>query len=178
MEKDKLDSLLYSRVNNYSDGKVENNYENHYLEQYRMYLHIFNSTTDRRNKSNEFFLGLNTAIIGVLGFLETKNLTSEDSIIFIFAPIVGVIICYCWYQIISSYKQLSRAKFAVIHSVEEKLPISLFKSEWELLGKGQDRKKYRKISSIERIIPIVFIVLYIAILSANFSSNLISILTK
>jgi len=175
MDKDKLDSLLYSRTNNYNDGKIEDNYENHYLEQYRMYLHIFNSTSDRRSKSNEFFLGLNTAIIAALGYMESKNLTDNTSIIFLFAPLVGIAICYCWYQIILSYKKLNRAKFRVIHEIEEKLPLSLFKTEWELLGKGLDHTKYRKLSSIEKNIPITFIVLYVVILGVSLPWNLISI---
>jgi hypothetical protein len=177
MEKDKLDSLLYSRVKNYKDGE-DMNYENHYLEQYRMYLHIFNSNTDRRNKSNEFFLGLNTAIIGVLGYLETKTLSDNSSVIFIFAPFVGIAICYCWYQIIISIKKMNRAKFQVIHSIEEKLPLSLFKTEWEILGKGLDTNKYRKISSIEKNIPIIFIVLYTLIFSVNLPWDLVSVFFK
>lgn len=170
MDKDKLDSLLYSRTKHYNDGE-DLNYENHYLEQYRMYLHIFNSNTDRRNKSNEFFLGLNTAIIGVLGYLETKNLSNSNSVIFIFAPFVGIAICYCWYQIIISIKKMNRAKFQVIHSIEEKLPLSLFKTEWEILGKGLDVNKYRKISSIEKNIPIIFIILYALIFGSNLPWN-------
>jgi len=156
-----IDNLLYSR--NKKEDDRENKYIDHYLEQYRIYLHIFNSTHDRNNKSNDFFLGLNTAIIGVLGYLETKGNANNESIIFIFAPFVGIAICYCWYQIISSYRQLNRTKFKVIHEVESKLPISLFETEWELLGKGKNRKKYYPISLIERKIPIIFIILYIVI---------------
>lgn len=181
MDKDKIDSLLYSRTNNYTDNKEKNedqNYENHYLEQYRMYLHIYNSTNDRGNKSNDFFLGLNTAIIGVLGYLETKNLTDNNSVIFLFAPFVGIAICYCWYQIIISYKNLNRAKFKVIHSIEEKLPLSLFKTEWELLGRGNDESIYRKLSSIEKRIPIIFIVLYTVIFSMNLPWDLVSFFLK
>ncbi len=156
-----IDNLLYSR--NKTGDETESKYIDHYLEQYRIYLHIFNSTHDRNNKSNDFFLGLNTAIIGVLGYLETKGNANNESIIFIFAPFVGIAICYCWYQIISSYRQLNRTKFKVIHEVESKLPISLFETEWELLGKGKNRKKYYPISLIERKIPIIFIILYIVI---------------
>jgi hypothetical protein len=174
MDKDKLDSLLYSRVKHYNDDK-DINYENHYLEQYRMYLHIFNSTSDRRNKSNEFYLGLNTAIIGVLGYLETKNFSENNSVIFLFAPLVGIAICYCWYEIIISYKQLNRAKFKVIHDIEDSLPLSLFKTEWELLGRGINTLKYKKISSIEKNIPIIFIVLYVVIFSMNLPWDLVSL---
>ena len=177
MEKDKLDSLLYSRVTHYKDGE-DTNYEDHYLEQYRIYLHIFNSTTDRRNKSNEFFLGLNTAIIGAMGYLQTKGLTDNSFVILLFASLIGVVICYCWYEIIISYKMQSRAKFRVIHEVEEKLPLSLFKTEWELLGRGVDYTKYRKISSIEKNIPITFIILYAVILGVSLPWNIISLFFK
>ena len=177
MEKDKIDSILYSRVKHYNDGE-DVNYENHYLEQYRMYLHIFNSTSDRRNKSNEFYLGLNTAIIGVLGYLETKNFSDNSSVIFLFAPFVGIAICYCWYQIIISYKQLNKAKFRVIHDIEDRLPLSLFKTEWELLGRGINTLKYRKISSIEKNIPIIFIVLYAVIFGMTLPWDLVTFFIK
>ena len=173
MEKDQIDNLLYSRNTCHKEDHADR-YIDHYLEQYRIYLHIFNSTSERRNKSNEFFLGLNTAIIGVLGYLETKNVTGNESAIFLFAPFVGIAICYIWYKIINSYRQLHRAKFAVIHQVEKKLPISLFDTEWDLLGKGVDKSKYVKISSIERNIPIIFIILYIVIFIANIEWGILS----
>jgi len=178
MEKNKLEEMLYSENLSYDEDKGKNNYENHYLEQYKLYLNIFNSTSERRNKSNEFFLGLNTAIIGVLGYLETKNLMNNGSVIFLFAPFVGIAICYCWYQIIISYKKLHRAKFNVIHTMEEKLPLSLFKTEWELLGRGLDDKKYKKISSIEKNIPIIFIVLYAVIFSVSLPWDLVTYFFK
>ena len=123
--------------------------------------------SERRLKSNEFFLGINTAMMGILGYLETKG-TIENSFIFTMVPFVGMAICYCWYQIILSYRQMNRAKFSVIHSTEKKLPLALFETEWEVLGKGKDIKKYRPLSSIEKFIPIIFTVLYFLIFLANF----------
>jgi hypothetical protein len=173
MENEQVRDILYSKNNNYNDGKVEINYENHFLEQYKLYINILNHTSDRRNRSNEFFLGLNTAIIGLLGYLKTKDL-SDNLIIFIFVPFVGMAICFCWYHIIISYKKLHRAKFNIIHNIEEKLPLSLYKAEWELLGRGLDNSKYRKISSIERNIPIIFIILYAIIFGIHIPLSLFS----
>lgn len=155
-----IDSLLYSRVSKSEDA--DSKYIDHYLEQYRIYLHIFNSTNDRLSKSNDFFLGLNTAIIAALGYLESRGAT-HNSTIFLFAPFVGIAICYCWYKIIASYRQLNRIKFKIIHEIEQKLPISLFETEWKLMGKGKDKTKYYAKSKIERKIPIIFIILYIVI---------------
>lgn len=165
-----IDNLLYSRVSKSEDADTK--YIDHYLEQYRIYLHIFNSTHDRLSKSNDFFLGLNTAIIAALGYLESRG-AAHNSTIFLFAPFVGMAICICWYQIISMYRKLNRTKFKVIHEVEKKLPISLFETEWELLGKGKDRKLYYPLSLIERRIPIIFIVLYLVIFLTGMPLSLI-----
>lgn len=157
-----IDNLLFNRDND-KIKEAKDPFVDYCLEQYRIYLHVFNSTNERRQKSNEFFLGLNAAIIGILGYVETKSIPNAN-VIFMLVPFVGISIGYCWYKIIKSYSQLDRAKFKVIHAVEQKLPIALFETEWNLLGKGKDKKKYRPLSDTEKIIPITFILLYIVIL--------------
>lgn len=162
MEPDDIDKLLFVRGN--GETKEQEAQEmSRLLEQYRIYLHILNSTSDRSQKANEFFLGLNAAIIGILGYVETKNLP-HGNMIFMLIPFVGISVSYSWYKIINSYSQLNRAKFKVIHAIERKLPVALFETEWNLLGKGKDRKKYLAFSKIEKNIPLTFIVLYIIIL--------------
>ncbi len=177
MEKENIDNLLYSRNISHKEEHADK-FIDHFLEQYRIYIHVFNSTSDRRNKANEFFLGLNTAIIGVLGYLETKGHTSNNSVIFLFAPFVGVAICYSWYQIIKTYRNINRAKFQVIHNIENNLPISLFRTEWELLKKGRGGDKYFPLSQTEKKIPIIFIFLYVAIFATSLPIDLISNLFK
>lgn len=138
----------------------------HFLEQYKIYLHVFDATSDRRAKSNEFFLGLNTAIIGIMGYVETKNLP-EAPVVFTLIPLAGIAICLCWHNIISSFHQLNQAKFKVIHALEAKLPAALFETEWKLLGKGRDTSTYRPFFQTEKNIPIIFIVVYITVFLAN-----------
>jgi hypothetical protein len=165
MEPDQIDNLL---VNTYTEHREKHadRYIDHYLEQYRVYLHIFNSTSDHRHKSNEFFLGLNTAIMGIMGYLEIRNVP-QAPVIFVLAPLVGIAICFCWYQLIVSWSHLNRAKFKVIHALERKLPAALFETEWKLLGKSKDNRTYRPFSQIEKFIPIIFIIFYIIIFAAN-----------
>jgi hypothetical protein len=165
MEKDQIDSLLYKRYTDHQENHPDR-YIDHYLEQYRIYIHVMNTTGEHRLKANEFFLAINTAIMGILGYFEIKG-PIETPIVFMMVPFVGIAICYCWYYIISSYGQLNKAKFFVIHSVEKKLPLSLFETEWELLGKGKDKKKYKPLSSTEKLIPIIFTILYILIFFSN-----------
>ncbi|MFA5931930.1 MAG: hypothetical protein WC793_00935 [Candidatus Paceibacterota bacterium] len=162
MTGDDIDNTFFKKIDtNIVDPKDP--YLNHLLEQYRIYLHIFNSTNDRSQKSNEFFLGLNAAIIGILGYVETKALP-HGNIIFMLIPFIGISISYSWYKIINSYSILNRAKFKVIHKMEEKLPVALFETEWNSLTDSKNEKKYVSFSRIERNIPITFIVLYIVIL--------------
>jgi hypothetical protein len=165
MDKDAIDKLLFTKKGDDIKG-VKDPYMDYCMEQYRIYLHVFNSTSDRSLKTNEFFLGLNTAIIGILGYVETKVLP-HGTMIFMLIPFVGISISYSWYKIINSNSQLNRAKFKVIHSLEQKLPIALFEAEWNILGKGLDKKKYLHFSKIERNIPVTFIMLYIIILLAT-----------
>ena len=166
MEDEQIDSLLY-KINTYHQENHADRYIDNYIEQYRIYLHVFNTTSERRLRSNEFFLAINTAIMGILGYFELKG-PIEKPLVITMVPFVGMAICYCWYQIIQSYRQLDRAKFSVIHSAEKKLPLALFKTEWELLGKGKDKKKYRPLSGLEKFIPVIFIILYVLIFLSNF----------
>ena len=168
MEKTEIDNILYGNEA-HREGNTDQALD-HYIDQYRIYMHIFNATNDRRWRSNEFFLGINTAIMGILGFLESKG-TVEQPVIFILVPFVGIAICWCWYRIISSNRSLCRAKFKVVHEMERKLPLSLFETEWHLLGAGKDRNKYYPLSLIERNIPIIFTVLYILIFIAKIHWN-------
>ena len=165
IEKEDIDNLLYERYTDHKENHADR-YIDHYLEQYRIYIHVANSGNERRAKSNEFFLAINTAIMGILGYFEIKG-PIETPVIFMMVPFVGIAICYCWYRIINSYKQLNRTKFKVIHSVEKKLPLALFETEWELNGKGKDRKKYLPLSDTEKLIPIIFSVLYVLIFVSN-----------
>lgn len=165
IENGQIDNLLIATYTEHKDNYADR-YMDHYLEQYRIYLHIFNNTSDRRQKTNEFFLGINTAIIGIMGYIEAKEILHAP-IILILVPLVGIAICFCWYRLILSFSQLNRAKFKVIHALEKKLPANLFESEWQLLGKGKDKRKYYPISHIERFIPIIFIILYIIIFLVN-----------
>ena len=165
IEDDQIDDVLIA-VNTEHRDQHPDRYIDHYLEQYRIYLLIFDNLSERRQRSNEFLLGLNTAIMGIMGYFEVKNV-SESPLIFILVPFLGMGICFYWYRLSLSFSQLNKAKFKVIHTLEKKLPANLFESEWQLLGEGNDKSKYFPISHIERFIPIIFIVLYIVIIIVN-----------
>lgn len=164
MEKEEVEKLLFNNVEH--KEKYGEKYIDHYLDQYNKYLSMLDNISDRRQKSNEFFMGLNTAIIGVLGYIETKDVPHASTILFL-VPLVGGLISYFWYHTVISYKKLNTAKFAIVHAIEHRLPITMFQTEWEIVGKGENKKKYYPFTHIETNIPKIFIGIYVFIFIAN-----------
>lgn len=138
-------------------------YNEHLLEQYKVYFHSAEKISDRRQKNNDFFLAINTALLATLSFLNTK---SEDNLSFIIglSSVAGICISYFWYRIVKSYKDLNTGKFKVLHQIEKRLPISPLDAEWEALGRGENSRLYLPFSHIEINIPLIFVGFYVTVL--------------
>jgi hypothetical protein len=143
-----------------NENDYGNDYKEHLFEQYKLYVESVEKTSDRRQHANNYFITINTALISLIGLsFQIKifeNLAGVKSVL----ALVGIIICIVFWYLIRSYKQLNTGKFAVIHEIEKHLPLALYKYEWEVLGKGEDKKKYYPFSHIELIIPWVFGIIY------------------
>ena len=140
----------------------KNEYTSHLIDQYKLYVDSAEKISDRRLETNQFFLTLNTAVIGAFGLIEIKY-SGQLTFLVLFGSAAGVIISYYWFRIIESYKGINTGKFKVIHIIEKRLPLSLYDTEWDALGRGKDDKKYRPFTHIEIKIPIIFIVVYVLI---------------
>jgi hypothetical protein len=135
-------------------------YKNHLFEQYKLYVDSIEKTSDRRQHANNYFITINTALISLIGLsFQVKIFENVAWIKFVLA-LVGIIICFIFWYLIKSYRQLNTGKFAVIHKIEENLPLALYKYEWKILGEGKDKNKYYPFSHIEQIIPWVFGAIY------------------
>jgi hypothetical protein len=153
-----------------NDQSLELNYENnrqlyqsHLMEQYKLYVEMADRVSARRNLTNVFFLSLHTTFIGIigLGFDKLAHLTPKWLITF---PILGVVtLCYVWWRLIFSYRQLNAAKYIVIGEFEKQLPTSpYYAAEWKALGEGKDNKKYFPLTHLENYIPLIFAFLYLS----------------
>ncbi len=163
MEPDAVHKMLFvSASEKYGDRYIE-----HLLEQYRIYVAGTEKISDRRQKSNEFFLALNAALVTILGFIASRMASGEASIIVALSSFAGIAMGYLWYRMIRSYKGLNDGKFKVIHTIEMRLPLALYDTEWEMLGRGKDRATYWPFTHIELLVPWIFIAIYcLLILSA------------
>lgn len=167
MDKEKIEEKLFALpVEKYGDKYIE-----HLLEQYKVYIDSAEKISDRRQKNNEFFLGLNTAIVALLGFVFAKLDAGQTCYILLLASAAGIVICYYWYRITLSYKGLNGGKFNVVHLIEKRLPLALYDTEWEILGRGEDKKKYQPFTNIEFKIPWIFIVIYSILFIKNLPFN-------
>ncbi|MEM4230745.1 MAG: hypothetical protein QXF25_02625 [Candidatus Pacearchaeota archaeon] len=117
-------------------------------------------TSDRRQQANNYFLTINTALISLIGLSFQFKIFENVNWIKALLAIVGIIICIVFWFLIRSYKQLNTGKFKVIHEIEKFLPLSLYKYEWEILGRGEDKSKYYSFSHIELLIPWIFGLIY------------------
>lgn len=154
--------LFVSESKKYGDKYIE-----HLLEQYKIYINAAEKISDRRQKTNEFFLALNTGLVTLLGFIATKSDQPDMGYIVSLASVAGITMCYLWYRIIRSYKGLNDGKFKVIHAVESRLPLALYDTEWEILGRGKDKRTYWPFTHIELFVPWIFEGIYFLLFLFN-----------
>ena len=126
-------------------------YEAHCLEIYKLYVQMADNISARRQSANSFFLTVNTAIIGIVGYVA-GNSNQWTWII----SLAGLALCYGWYRLIRSYQDINSGKFKVIHEMEKQIPLSPYYAEWEALGRGKVSKLYLPFTHIELWVPRIF----------------------
>jgi hypothetical protein len=134
-----------------------------YFEQYKLYIGGIEKISDRRDSANRYFITLNSSIF-VLAGLVIQYTQNNQKLFLIGLCLLGLAVSVIFWFSINAYKQLNTGKFAMVHIIEEKLPLQLYKDEWKILGEGKNKKKYFPFSHIERLIPIVFFVCYLGVL--------------
>ena len=51
-----------------------------------------------------------------------------------------------------------------MHELEKQLVYPFFKREWELLSEGRERSRYWRLTEVEWGLPIIFIILFCALI--------------
>lgn len=159
----KVEDLIY----NVSQTDYGNEYNSHLLEMYKIYLEMTDRISSRRQSANNYFLTINTTLVGLISYLHlgAKNGTHFYFII----ALSGMILCFVWYRIIKSYKGLNSGKFKIIHLLEKKLPVSPYDAEWEIIRRGKKKELYHPFTSVEVFVPWVFFGLhFVAFIISSF----------
>ncbi|MCX8564772.1 hypothetical protein OS122_28200 [Mycolicibacterium mucogenicum] len=149
----------------------ENQPDPRVLDIYKLAVEMADRVSARRAVANAFFLTVNTTLIAVVGLSTTKP---DSGLRFVAVCVAGVAVSMCWLLLLRVYRRLNAAKFAVINEIEaDHLPIKPYTDEWSVLKpegadgtRLRDRlgKMSRELGNVERIVPVVFGVLYVVLL--------------
>ena len=141
-------------------------YDDIILAQYSLYVEMADRISARRHSANSYFLTVNSLLVALSGFLASQldgeHWTRDSSAVLI--PLAGIVLCFVWYYLIRSYRQLNTAKFKVVHEIESLLPLAPYDAEWEALERGENRAVYWPFTHVEKWVPFVFGTLYVGAL--------------
>ena len=127
------------------------------LAQYRLLVETSEALVVRRQGVNTFFLSVNSLVLAAASLLlRDGTLSDMEAFALVCLSVGGCVLCFVWRRLITSFRQLSRGKFDVIHALEQRLPARIFTAEWTALGRGEDPKKYLPFTGTEAKTPLVF----------------------
>jgi hypothetical protein len=125
---------------------------------YKTLIDMADKVSQRRQAANNFYLSVNTAIIGASSYLWTIGRATWTVGVIAFA---GIGICLVWQRNIESYRTLNSAKFKVINELESALPVSPFMTEWSHLDPHDSGTRHLPFHAVEILIPRIFIGLHL-----------------
>ncbi|WP_208646610.1 RipA family octameric membrane protein [Micromonospora noduli] len=133
------------------------------VDLYKMAVEMADRVSVRRATSNAFFLTAQTTLVAVFG-IAMPSLEKASLFVVVAIAGAGMILSASWWLQLRSYRDLNTAKFAVINSMEDRLPIRIFAEEWEILKQDPIRKwrpRYAELGAIERTVPWIFACIYL-----------------
>ena len=139
---------------------------NELFEIYSLHADLADRVSQRRQGANSIYISLLLALQVVLAsLLGLDSGDGQDGILFCLFGVVGALLSVSWYCVVRSYQQLNSGKFKALRELEKELAFQFLDREWKLLGRGKDRSRYWKLSSVERFVPYAFLLLSVVELS-------------
>lgn len=140
------------------------------LEQYKEYVADLGNIGQRYDGAHKLYFSLLGATVAVLGLTETGKVLQplgKQALWIVCA--FGIGLCILWLAVAQYYSILFGTKFRVIREIEAELPVQPFTLESTYLstpipaGEREWRRRMRALIRIERLIPLIFICLLIAL---------------
>lgn len=132
------------------------------LDLYKLAVEMADRVSARRGNANAFFLTAETTLVTVQGVAFAATKDPSWSVVVSLAA-AGVALSCAWWLQLRSYRDLNRAKFAVILDLEKGLPVAIYSDEWTSLKKDHVKRwrdRYAELGSVERAVPFVFVAIY------------------
>lgn len=155
-----LDKVCRESIWSNKESDYGPDYNDHLLEQYKAFVTSINYTSEMKLKFNSYFLGINTALITSIGFAISKQ-SFNPYLWHFLIPLAGFFAPLVWWAVTYSYKQRNIIKLHILHCIEEKLPLALYKTEWDLMNIDHNHWLKKFFFRINLFIPIVFSITYL-----------------
>lgn len=147
------------RLMRHSEKSYGSSFKADLFMQYTHYVESAEKISERRVSANNYLLTVNAFLVTLFGLVASGR---QNTYWMILVPTAGVLVSLTWLQIITSYRDLNTVKFKVIHELEQQMPAALYHYEWKVAEEGRG-KMYHPLSHLERWVPIIFMVLYVAL---------------
>ncbi|WP_106240280.1 RipA family octameric membrane protein [Nonomuraea fuscirosea] len=141
------------------------------VELYKLAVEMADRVSARRATANSYFLTAETTLVSVSGLIGAYG-PEDDWWANVAISIAGLVLSVSWWMLLGSYRRLSSAKFAVINSIEESLPVHPFMDEWNILhsssgSQSKKRPRYLRLGVVERIVPGVYGAIFVILFIGN-----------
>lgn len=137
------------------------------MDQYQLYVQMIERAEARRASTSQFY---GTLLIGLLAFLPLVVKADSDwrgqPTWLIAVGVAAIALCRVWAVSIANYRELSRAKWAIVCQMEGHLPFACFGEENRLLQTPVERRfgkpapRYSGLTRIEAWAPTLMAVPY------------------
>lgn len=147
-------------VNLYKKSELEYGelYRNHFLEQYKIAIQGVDYTSKWKHIVNNYFLTIHTILLAAVGLSAAREKLAMTELAHQVIPIIGIFMAIAWWSTVRSYNDILEAKFAILHCLEEHLPLAIYRAEWEVLCASHNNP--RRMALIDSVVPALFFVFY------------------
>ena len=146
-------------------SRLDGDRDRELLQIYLLHAELADRVSQRREGANRLYMSFLLALIVFLATMARFGMGDVPDWLALGATgIIGASLSGSWLTVIRSYRQLNTGKLKVLNELEEQLPFQFFKREWELLGEGKDRKRYRKLTKVESALPYIFLAFFLGVL--------------
>jgi hypothetical protein len=146
-----VQQAIYQQSITYGDK-----FQEHLLEQYKIYLEMADRVSSRRLQTNGFFITIFSGLLAVITFTFNKDTqlpATLQNVLLLGVSLLGIFLSILWRQAINSSKILNSCKFKVINAIENFLPCPGYYQEWDIAK----RKGYLTTTVIENYLAWTFL---------------------
>ena len=137
------------------------------LEIYRLHAELADRVSQRREGANRLYVSLLLALALFLAALFRFGAGDlPGSIVVGVVGTIGIALSVSWFLVIRSYRQLNTGKLKALQELEKRLAYPFYRNEWELLGEGNDRARYWRLTQAEAILPCIFFLVFCGVVVA------------